>query len=124
VFGLGDICNIPTAKTAAAVFSQTPVVAENIKRQIETERTKIPRANSTYDGYASCPIFVGDKKLMLAEFKYGGVPAETFSEHQDVPSRRYYDMKKELLPRAYFNLVPQGLWFGKNIVKVLPTESV
>jgi len=56
-------------------------VAENIKRQIETERTHIPIPNSTYDGYASCPIFVGDKKLMLAEFKYGGVPAETFSEH-------------------------------------------
>ena len=26
VFGLGDICNLPAAKTAAAVFSQTPVV--------------------------------------------------------------------------------------------------
>jgi len=36
---------------------------------------------STYDGYASCPIFVGGDKLMLAEFKYGGVPAETFSEN-------------------------------------------
>lgn len=26
-----------------------------------------------YEGYASCPLFVGNGKLMLAEFKYGGV---------------------------------------------------
>jgi len=24
-----------------------------------------------YEGYTSCPIYVGDNKLMLAEFKYG-----------------------------------------------------
>lgn len=30
VFGLGDVCNLPTAKTAAAIFSQTPVVVNNI----------------------------------------------------------------------------------------------
>jgi len=106
IYGLGDICNIPTSKTAAAVFSQTPVVIENIKRSIETSKTKIPRSGSNYDGYASCPIFVGDKKLMLCEFKYGGVPAETFSVNQHIPSRRLFTMKKELLPRAYFTLMP------------------
>jgi sulfide:quinone oxidoreductase len=30
IFGLGDVCNLPTAKTAAAVFSQAPVVVNNI----------------------------------------------------------------------------------------------
>ena len=30
-----------------------------------------------YDGYSSCPIYVGDKKLMLVEFNYEG-PNETF----------------------------------------------
>lgn len=77
IYGLGDICNLPTAKTAAAVFSQTPVVVENIKRSMANKNS----AMSTYDGYASCPIFVGGDKLMLAEFKYGGVSAETFSEN-------------------------------------------
>ena len=36
-----------------------------------------PRAGF-YNGYSSCPLFVGDGKLMLVEFKYGGVSDETF----------------------------------------------
>jgi len=34
--------------------------------------------NGHYDGYNSCPVFVGDNKLMLIEFKYENQPAETF----------------------------------------------
>jgi len=30
VFGLGDVCNLPTPKTAAAIYSQTPVLVNNI----------------------------------------------------------------------------------------------
>lgn len=30
VFGLGDVANLPTSKTAAALFSQVPVVVHNI----------------------------------------------------------------------------------------------
>jgi sulfide:quinone oxidoreductase len=29
-----------------------------------------------FDGYASCPLLVGDGKAILAEFIYGGVPQE------------------------------------------------
>jgi hypothetical protein len=29
-----------------------------------------------FDGYASCPLLVGDGKVILAEFVYGGVPQE------------------------------------------------
>ena len=36
--------------------------------------------NAHYDGYQSCPVFTGDGKLMLIEFKYGAQSAETFSE--------------------------------------------
>ena len=32
--------------------------------------TELPKK---YEGYASCPLFVGKKKLILAEFKYDGV---------------------------------------------------
>jgi hypothetical protein len=32
-----------------------------------------------YDGYASCPLLVGDGKAILAEFIYGGVPQEVTS---------------------------------------------
>lgn len=37
---------------------------------------------STYTGYASCPLFVGKRKLILAEFKYDGVVDETFFKDQ------------------------------------------
>ena len=36
--------------------------------------------NAKYNGYNSCPMFVGDKKLMMIEFKYENLPAETFYE--------------------------------------------
>lgn len=36
----------------------------------------------SYTGYASCPLFVGKLKLMLAEFKYDGVIDETFYKDQ------------------------------------------
>ena len=30
VFGIGDVCNLPTPKTAAAIFSQAPVLVNNL----------------------------------------------------------------------------------------------
>ena len=66
VFGLGDVANLPTSKTAAAIFSQTPVLVNNILHELgQADR------QASYDGYAACPVFVGDEKLMLCEFKYG-----------------------------------------------------
>lgn len=31
-----------------------------------------------YDGYTSCPLLIGDEKVVLAEFKYGAEVDETF----------------------------------------------
>lgn len=73
IFGLGDVCNLPTAKTAAAIFSQAPVVVNNLL----VEMGKSAKVGH-YSGYSSCPLFVGDGKLMLIEFKYGAVADETF----------------------------------------------
>jgi sulfide:quinone oxidoreductase len=33
-----------------------------------------------YDGYTACPIFVGGKKLLMAEFKYNGELASSFGK--------------------------------------------
>ncbi len=41
--------------------------------------TKLP---GKYEGYSSCPLFVGNNELMLAEFKYDGVIDETFFNDQ------------------------------------------
>jgi hypothetical protein len=73
---------------------------------------KIP--TDVYDGYTSCPLFVGDKKLILAEFKYDGVPAETFYSKQDKPSSLFYSLKKDFFPLAYWYLMPYGIWHGRK----------
>jgi NADPH-dependent 2,4-dienoyl-CoA reductase/sulfur reductase-like enzyme len=74
IFALGDAANLPTAKTAAGIMSQSPVLVHNL---IQAKDKKDLTAK--YDGYSSCPVFVGDGKLLLIEFKYGGVADETFT---------------------------------------------
>ena len=76
----------------------------NLLKQVEGKAL-----NAHYDGYQSCPVFVGDNKLMLIEFKYNNQPSETFSsKYQTEPNRLFYYMKKEVFPRAYFDLMPKG----------------
>ena len=80
VFALGDTITAPCAKTAAAIFSQTPVLVHNLLQSMDSQSL-----NGTYNGYGSCPLFVGGNQLMLAEFVYGGVASETFYKNQEVP---------------------------------------
>lgn len=65
IFGLGDVNNLPTSKSAAAIFSQAPVVVNNILKEMG-----LIEQTATYDGYAACPVFVGNQELVLCEFKY------------------------------------------------------
>ena len=61
--------------------------------------TKGIKGTAEYDGYASCPLLTGHGELMLCEFKYGGVPKETFASvlgGQEVPNRLYYHLKKDI----------------------------
>lgn len=37
IFGLGDIANLATSKTASAIFSQAPVLVHNLIREMEQE---------------------------------------------------------------------------------------
>ena len=51
-------------------------------------------------------LLTGYGQLMLAEFKYGGVPKETFADYlgdQAKPAALYYYFKKDLFPWAYWN---------------------
>lgn len=55
---------------------------------------------------AYSPLLTGHNELMLAEFKYGGVPKETFAPilgSQDKPNALYYYLKKDVFPVAYWN---------------------
>ena len=93
MFSLGDASSLPNSKTAAVVAAQAPVLVDNLVAAIEGRP-----ARSAYDGYASCPLLTGHGELMLCEFKYGGVPKETFAGifgSQDRPARLYYHLKKD-----------------------------
>ena len=111
VFSLGDCVALPCSKTAASLFSQAPVLVHNM---VKVAKGSAP--NAKYDGYGSCPLFVGDRKLMLAEFKYGGKPHETVTNKQEIPNVPFYYLKKEFFPRVYFNISPKGKWFGNKMI--------
>lgn len=106
VFGLGDGCSAPNAKTAAAVRKQAPVVAENVVRILDG---KSPHA--VYNGYGSCPLTVERGKIVLAEFSYGGKLDPSFPKwliDGTKPTFRAWFMKEKMLPWIYFNLMLKG----------------
>lgn len=105
VFGLGDACSAPNAKTAAAVRKQAPVVADNV---IAVLGGRGPRA--IYDGYGSCPLTVERGKIILAEFGYGGKLLPTFPSLIEAtkPSRLAWFLKEKMLPPIYFDLMLKG----------------
>lgn len=117
IWSLGDASSLPTSKTAAAITAQAPVLAENLFRVADTGSL----GKAGYDGYTSCPLLTGHGELMLAEFKYGLEPKETFARYlgdQAKPRREYYHLKKTVFPFVYWNYMLQGQWFGpKGIVR-------
>lgn len=111
VWSAGDASSLPTSKTAAAITAQTPVLVRNLLGSLEG---KTPDA--IYDGYASCPLITEYGKVLLAEFKYGGEPKETFSDwfgiDQAVPRKSFYYMKKHFFPWVYYQHMVKGTWGG------------
>lgn len=106
VFGLGDGCSAPNAKTAAAVRKQAPVVAENL---LATRRGESLPA--IYQGYGSCPLTVERGKVVLAEFGYGGVLQPSVPRFVNDGTRATWLgwlLKARLLPPIYFHLMLKG----------------
>ncbi|RLA35617.1 MAG: TIGR01244 family phosphatase [Gammaproteobacteria bacterium] len=106
IFGVGDVCSAPNAKTAAAVRKQAPVVAENA---IKVLSGNAPHA--VYDGYGSCPLTVERGKIVLAEFGYGGKHLPSFPQwliNSYEPSRLAWLLKEKMLPGIYWNLLLKG----------------
>jgi len=106
IFGLGDACSAPNAKTAAAVRKQAPTVAENVLAVLDGKQ---PRA--VYSGYGSCPLTVERGKIVLAEFGYGGKLEPTFPSWMvdgTQPSAIAWFLKEKMLPAIYFDLMLKG----------------
>ena len=62
----------------------------------------------------------GYGQLMLAEFKYGLVPDETFADvlgDQAKPRKLFYYLKKDFFPWVYYDRMVKGEWFGKHGLK-------
>ncbi|PLB48520.1 FAD/NAD(P)-binding domain-containing protein [Aspergillus steynii IBT 23096] len=110
VWSAGDASSLPTSKTAAAITSEAPVLVRNLLQSIEGKEL-----DAEYDGYASCPLTTEYGKVLLAEFKYGGQPKETFGKFgldQSVPRRSFYYLKKDFFPWVYMNHMVKGTWAG------------
>ncbi len=112
VFALGDACNAPNAKTAAAARKQAPIVAENLIAAMDGVAPPY-----VYDGYGSCPLTVERGKVVLAEFGYGGKLLPTFPawlNEGTQPTALAWRLKARILPWVYWNLMFAGHeWFAK-----------
>ncbi|MFG2889804.1 FAD-dependent oxidoreductase [Streptomyces sp. NPDC048248] len=104
VFVLGDVANLPTSKTGAAIRKQAPVVVANLLAGLRGRP-----AAARYDGYTSCPLVTARHKMLLAEFDYDLRPApsipllDTTRERTDM-----WFLKRYGLPRLYFNGMLKG----------------
>ncbi|WP_372605084.1 TIGR01244 family sulfur transferase [Actibacterium sp.] len=108
IFGLGDGCSTPNAKTAAAVRKQAPVVAVNALAVLDGKDLV-----AQYDGYGSCPLTVERGKIVLAEFGYGGKLLPSFPQwliDGKKPTRAAWFLKERMLPPMYW----QGMFKGRE----------
>ncbi len=106
VFGLGDACSAPNAKTAAAARKQAPVVAENALCFLAGRPL-----HAVYDGYGSCPLTVERGKIVFAEFGYGGKLLPTFPKwliDGTRPQRLPWLLKARILPPVYWKAMLKG----------------
>lgn len=113
VFGLGDVAQLPTAKTGAAIRKQVPIVVGNILHLLKDNSI----TNKEYNGYSSCPLVTGYGKMVLAEFDYSKnftpdpklkqfpmMVSDSSKEHW-----RLWILKKYLLPYLYWNKMLKGI---------------
>lgn len=103
IFSLGDACSSPNTKTAAAIRKQIVIVAENL---LTLKEDRKPEA--IYDGYGACPLTVGDGKVILAEFGFGGKLLPTFPLDPTIARKSYWWFKTRLFPWLYWNGMLKG----------------
>lgn len=110
IWSCGDASSLPTSKTAAAITAQAPVMVSNLLNAMQNQG---PHPES-YNGYTSCPLLTEYGKVMLAEFKYGAKPHETFGKFVDqgTPRRAFYHLKKDFFPWVYYQSMVKGTWAG------------
>lgn len=106
VFALGDVSNLPTSKTGAAIRKQAPITVANLTAVMNGKEM-----HKEYDGYTSCPLVTGYGKLVLAEFDYDKNPAESFPFDQSKERYSMYALKAYGLPQMYWHGMLRGREF-------------
>ena len=111
VFGVGDVTDVPTARTGAAIRKQAPTIVENLLKVMDNKEADY----KGYDGYSSCPLVVAHNKMLLAEFKYDNVRSSDpmLSTFLDTGKASYpmWIMKRYGLPFLYWNAMLKGYKF-------------
>ena len=107
IFGLGDVAGLPTMKSASAAIKQAEVVALNILSLFKAGKAHSLPAR--YNGYTSCPLYLGIGKSLEAEIGYEGqllpsLPGSPFS-----PSRVSWILNRYIRPKIYWNKTLKGL---------------
>lgn len=112
IFGLGDVAQLPTAKTGAAIRKQVPVVVANVLKLISEKNL----SEKQYDGYSSCPLVTGYGKMVLAEFDYSKefkpdpkLKSQLFISDSSKEHWRLWILKKYLLPYLYWDKMLKGV---------------
>ena len=104
VYVLGDVANLPTSKTGAAVRKQAPVVVENLIAGMAGRS-----GTGRYDGYTSCPLVTARDKMLLAEFDYDLALAPSFPVINLTKERRdMWYLKRYGLPALYWHGMLKG----------------
>jgi sulfide:quinone oxidoreductase len=111
VFGVGDVTDLPTARTGAAIRKQAPTIVENLLKTMDGKDADY----QGYDGYSSCPLVVSHNRMLLAEFKYDAVRSSDplLSKFVDTGKASYsmWLMKRYGLPFLYWNVMLKGYKF-------------
>ncbi len=110
VFGVGDVTDLPTARTGAGIRKQVPVVVTNIINMIKGK----PISDMKYSGYASCPLVTSYHTMLLAEFGYDGVRmTDPMLPNWLTAKERWlmWMMKRYGLSFLYWNLMRRGIRF-------------
>jgi sulfide:quinone oxidoreductase len=111
VFGVGDVTDLPTARTGAAIRKQAPVVVKNIVNLMSGKEADCKE----YTGYSSCPLVVSHNKMLLAEFGYEGkrMSDPMLSKFFDTGHASYpmWILKRYGLPFMYWNMMMKGYNF-------------
>ena len=105
VFALGDVANLPTSKTGAAIRKQAPVAVANLLAVMRGQPV-----SARYDGYTSCPLVTSRNRMLLAEFDYElkRTPSLPLIDSMK-PRYDMYLLKRYALPALYW----QGMLKGR-----------